>query len=192
MKQLKLYLKKKKYVLLFLSVLVLLGVAVGFFLSLANFSYLKENVLYFSQNFMNGHFSYLFLHFFFLVIALFFSFFGIGIAFLCAFIFFEGISLGLIIGLFSMTYSFSGFCFAILFFLVTKGVYFVFLLFYFMKCLEIARRMIGKFLYKTDPSHFLGRILKACGIVILVVFLSDLGIYFLGHKILIFFRFLLV
>ena len=191
MNKMKVYFKKKKYLLLFLAVLMLCGLLVGLLLGITNIDFLKENVLYYSSHIENQHLSYCFFHFFLLVISLATSFFGIGIPLLCAILFYEGLTIGFLIGIFSFTYFIGGFIFSIIFLLFSKLPYLFLFILFILKCFEIARKMIGKYLYKTDPSLAVSNLLKACICIILLVLLYDTFLYFIGNKILPLFDFLL-
>lgn len=191
MDKMKTYFKKKKYLFLFLAVLILFGVVVGLFLGISNIDFLKENVLYYASHVEDQSLSYSLFHFFLLVISLATSFFGIGIPFLCAIIFYEGLTIGFLIGIFSCTYLIGGFFFSIIFILLSKLPYLFLLVLFILKCFEIARKMIGKYLYKTDPSLAVSNLLKACICIILLVLFYDTILYFVGNKILPFFDFLI-
>jgi len=191
MDKIKKYIFKKRYILLFVLVLFVFGLVVGLFLSIHNIDYLREDVVYYAKNIANQSYNYMFIHFFLLVVSLVLSFFAVGIPLICTILFYEGLTTGFLIGLFSSMYQFGGFIFSWIFIFVTKLGYVVLLLFFFFKCLEIARKMIGKYIYKTDPSIILVHLLKASACFILFIFLHDFLVYSLASKVLPFFHFLL-
>ena len=188
---LKRYLKQKKYILLFLSIIVLIGFIVGCYLVNQNYSYLEPSVLSFSMNLEYQTFNYVFYHFFFLVIAFLLSFFIIGIPLLLTLIFYEGVSFGFLISIFLVIYGLKGTLFALIFIILTKLGYFIVLNLIFLKCLEIARKMIGKYLYHTDPSNYIKKNALGVTIYIIVVILIDFIILKCSNSILVFFRFLI-
>jgi len=188
----KYYLKKKKYIFLFLGVLILFGFVVGLILGITNIDILKENVFYYIEHIPSQSYNYLFIHFFFLVISFITSFFGIGIPILCTILFYEGLTFGFLMGIFSLTCGIGGFFFSIVFTIVTKLFYILFLFFFFLKCLEIARKMIGKYIYKTPVPSILISLSKASILFILFIFFNDLLVLFFGSKIITIFGFLIL
>ena len=187
----KRFVKNQKYILFFLGTLFVFGIATGLILSLTNIEVLKESVLSYVMNIQTINYNYLLIHFFLLVLCFVTSFLGIGIPFLCALWFYEGLTWGFVFGIFSATYQLGGFLFAFLFIVITKGIYLLLFIFFFLKCLNIARKMIGKYLYKTDPSVALVRLIKGCACIICLAFLNDFLLLLLGGKVVPFFRFFL-
>ncbi len=191
LKRLKYYLKTKKHLILFISILALAGAIVGLYLGVSNIEFLKEDVLYYVSHIKDQSYNYILFHFFAVVISIVTSFFAIGIPLLCTLLFYEGMTVGFLIGIFSVTYGISGTLFALLFLIVTKFVYFVILIFLFSKCLKIARKMIGKYIYKTDPSIYVSHLLKGCICLCIILVCFDLFLFFFGNAIISFLSFLL-
>ena len=183
LKRLKYYLKQKKYLVLFISVLALSGAIVGLYLGMSNIEFLKEDVLYYTSHIKNQSYNYILFHFFAVVISIVTSFFAIGIPLLCTLLFYEGMTIGFLISIFSVTYGFSGTIFSILFIIITKLIYFIILLFLFSKCLKISRKMIGKYIYKTDPSIIVSHLLKGCLCLTILLLIYDGLLYLFGNKI---------
>lgn len=188
---LKKFFNRKKYLFLFMSVLLLIGFIIGLYLSVKHIDSLKESLYYFINNKNNLHLNYLYIHFFFLVISFLSSFFVVGLALLCSLIFYEGMTLGFLIGLFSLTLSFKGGFYAFIFFIFTQLFYLIILFFFFIKCFNIARKMIGKILYKTDPTNYLVLMTKSCGILILAMVFYDFLLFLFSKPLLNVFAFLL-
>lgn len=191
MHKFKKYLKNKKYILLFVATLFVFGIVTGLFLSVSNINHLKDSVMFYAENIREANYNYILIHFFLLVISFVTSFLGIGIPLLCSILFYEGLTCGFLIGIFTVTYQIGGFIYAFLFILILKGIYLILFLIFFFKCLNIARKMIGKYIYKTDVSTLIIRLIKACGCIIFITFLNDLFILLVGDKILPLFHFLL-
>lgn len=191
LKNLKRYLVKNKYLVLFLSILIFFGIIVGLYLGIANINYLKEEVISYTSNIANQSYNYLFFHFFLVVMSIITSFFAIGIPLLCTIIFYEGMSVGFLIGIFTVSYGFPGCLFSLIFIIITKLFYIIALLFLFSKCLGIGRKMIGKYLYKTDPSIIVIHLLKGCACVTVGILIYDILIALFGSKIVALFAFLL-
>ena len=192
MKRFRQYFKKNKYLVLFLGVLFIFGIVVGLYLGISHIEILRENVAYYVEHMQEQSYNYLFFHFFVFVLGLILSFFGIGVPFLCTLIFYEGMCVGFLTGIFSLCFGFSGFLFSFFFLLVTKFFYLGCLFFFFSKCLWIARKMIGKYLYKTDPSLIIVHLLKGSFFLIFLVSIYDIFLWILGNRILLLFQFLLI
>ena len=186
------YCKKNRYFILFLAVLLLFGLIIGLYLGISHIDILKEEVTYYVQNISNRTYNYLFFHFFIFVIGILTSFFAIGVPFLCTVIFYEGMSMGFLLGIFSSTYGLTGFLFACIFIFITKLFYLICLLFLFSKCLKIARKMIGKYIYKTDPSIIVIHLVKGCVLATILLLGYDILLWGLGNKILPLFKFLIL
>ena len=188
---LKKFLSRKKYLFLFMGILTLIGTLVGLYLSFKNINILKDNVYYYINNRQNLQFNYIYIHFFFLVISFIGSFFIIGLPLLCTLIFYQGLSLGFLLGIFSLTLSIKGFVYAIIFFSVTQLFYLIILYFFFIKCFNITRKTIGKIIYKTNPTNYLVSMTKSCGLLILLQTLYDFFLLLFNKPILNVFAFLL-
>ena len=191
MLKIKRYLQKNKYFFLFLSVLLLIGLLLGIYIAWQNKSLLQELVYLYAQNIETKTYNYLFFHFFILVISVILSFFVIGIPLFCALLFYEGMSLGFILCLFTLNYNISGLCFALIFLLITKIFYLVCLVFIFTKSLKIASKRIGNYLYKTKNYDLIIKYTKGSAMFIIMVLLYDTALLFLGPKILPLFKFLI-
>lgn len=188
---LKKFLSRKKYLFLFMGILTLIGTLVGLYLSFKNINILKDNVYYYINNRQNLQFNYIYIHFFFLVISFIGSFFIMGLPLLCTLIFYQGLSLGFLLGIFSLTLSIKGFVYAIIFFTVTQLFYLIILYFFFIKCFNITRKTIGKIIYKTNPTNYLVSMTKSCGLLILLQTLYDFFLLLFNKPILNVFAFLL-
>ena len=188
---LKKFLSRKKYLFLFMGILTLIGTLVGLYLSFKNIDILKDNVYYYINNRQNLQFNYIYIHFFFLVISFIGSFFIIGLPLLCTLIFYQGLSLGFLLGIFSLTLSIKGFVYSIIFFTVTQLFYLIILYFFFIKCFNITRKTIGKIIYKINPTNYLVSMTKSCGLLILLQILYDFFLLLFNKPILNVFAFLL-
>lgn len=191
MHKIKKYIQNNKYLLLFLTTLFVFGIVSGLIIGISNIHLLKESVIFYADNIKNTNYNFILIHFFFFVISFVFSFLGIGIPLLCTILFYEGLTCGFLLGIFTVTYQLGGFFYAFAFSILIKGVYLLLLVLFFFKCLTIARKMIGKYLYKTDPSLVIVRKIRACAWIIGLLFLNDVVVFFLGNKILPLFHFLL-
>ncbi len=191
MKEFTHYLKKKKYVLLFLGVLFVFGVVVGVMIGLSNMGVLESQALYFQENINEISYQYILLHFFFLALSLFTSYFGIGLPILLTLFFYEGMSFGFVFALFTSTFHIGGFLFAMLFLLITKGVYLVLFILFFFHSFEIARKRIGDFIYKTNSCSSLQNHAKAGILLIFFTFLFDIVLSLFGTPLISLFQFLI-
>ena len=191
MKELTKYLKKKKYILLFLGVLFAFGVVVGVIIGLSNMGVLESQALYFKEHMNETSYQYVLLHFFFLSISLFTSYFGIGIPILLTLFFYEGMSFGFLFALFTSTFHIGGLLFAVLFLFITKGIYLLLFLLFFFHSLEIGRKRVGDFIYKTNSCGALQNHAKAGIVLILICFLFDVALFLFGTPLISLFQFLL-
>ena len=191
MKEFTRFLKKKKYGLLFLGVLFAFGVVVGSIIGLSNMNVLSSQALYYKEHITETSYPYVLLHFFFLAISLFTSYFGIGLPIILTLFFYEGMSFGLILALFTSTFHTGGFLFAILFLLITKGVYLILFILFFFHTLEIARKRVGDFIYKTNSCASLQNHAKAGILLIFFTFLFDIILLLFGTPLISLFQFLL-
>ena len=191
MKEFTNYLKKKKYILLFLGVLFVFGVVVGAIIGLSNMSVLESQAFYYKEHISEISYQYILLHFFFLALSLFTSYFGIGLPIILTLFFYEGMSFGFLFALFTSTFHTGGFLFAILFLLITKGVYLVLFVLFFFHTLEIGRKRIGDFIYKTNSCSSLQNHAKAGILLIFFCFLFDIALSLFGTPLISLFQFLL-
>ena len=187
----KRYLQARKYLLLFLGIILLIGFGIGMFLGITNIEALRYSVMSYASNMGGASFNYLYFHFFIVVISVLLSFCLIGVPLLCAIIFYEGMSIGFLIGIFGLTYGLKGLLFSVLLLLVTKFVYLFLLIFLFSKCLQIARRMIGRFLYKSKNNELMVHLAKGVLVIVLGIIFYDTLLLLCGSKILKTFSFLL-
>ena len=175
----------------FLLILIGFGVIVGSYIGIQNISYLKENVLYYATHFQDSSYNYIFIHFTFLVFCTITSFIFIGVPLLCTIIFYEGMSIGFLLSIFTATYSIKGFLYALILIFITKMVYLFILIFIFSKTLLIARKRIGKYLYKTNPNQLILKLVKGCFVLTIILLIYDIFLFFYGKNILQLFQFLL-
>ncbi len=187
----KRYLQARKYLLLFLMVLLLIGFGIGMFLGITNIEALRYSVISYASNMGGSSFNYLYFHFFMVIISVLLSFCLIGVPLLCTIIFYEGMSSGFLLGIFSLTYGLKGLLFSVIFLLITKFIYIFLLIFLFSKCLQIARRMIGRFLYKSNNNELLFHLVKGVLVIVIGIIFYDTLLMFTGTKIIQNFSFLL-
>ncbi len=187
----KRYLQARKYLLLFLGIIFLIGFGIGMFLGITNIEDLRYSVISYASNMGGASFNYLYFHFFMVVISVLLSFCLIGVPLLCAIIFYEGMSIGFLTSIFGLTYGLKGLLFSVLLLLVTKFIYMLLLIFLFSKCLQIARRMIGRFLYKSKNNELMIHLVKGALVIVLGIIFYDTLLFFCGSKIVQAFSFLL-
>ena len=65
----KRYLQARKYLLLFLVVLLLIGFGIGMFLGITNIEALRYSVISYASNMAGSSFNYLYFHFFMVIIS---------------------------------------------------------------------------------------------------------------------------
>ncbi len=191
MKQIALYMQKKKYFVVFLLVLFLFSVLVGIAVGLSHVSVLEEDVLYFQENFNFYSYHLFFFHFFVLVISFFASFLGVGGLIILAFWFYEGMSCGFLLAIFSFFLGWKGLLFAFLFIIFIKGINLFFSFFFTIKSLEMSKKMIGKYFFHYDVTKDIHKLAKALCLLLFLFCINDIFLTFLAPKIVMIFHFLL-
>ncbi len=191
MREIKNYIQKKKYILLFLVILFVFGLVVGMIYGGLNLDIVKLQAENFAESINTQGYNYLFIHFFLLVLSLVLSYYSIGIPILCTIVFYEGMSFGFLLLPFTASFGISGFLFSLIFTGITKGIYWIILFFFFLKCLEIARKKIGSFIYKSEKPNLV-TYRNACILFIFLLFFYDGILALFGTKIVSLFSFLLI
>lgn len=175
------YLKQRRFYFLFLSIILLFGIGIGIYLGISNIVNIKENILNAMGNIGYINYNYILIHFFLLSMGVLLSFVGIGIPLLLVIIFYEGLCNGFLLSVFTILYSAKGLLFAIIYYLLTQGLFLFVLFIILIKCTLISRKMIGKFLYKTSHLELIIHLLKSCLLWISLVLAYDILFYFFGN-----------
>ena len=183
------YMKKRRTIMLFVSILLILGIIMGIVIAFNSKSEFISILNQYKSNINGLTFINLITHFSILAFLLISSILAIGIPLFTMIFFIEGLNIGFIITIFSLTFRLNGFLFSILFLLFTNLIFLIFLL--FPKCLEICRNVIGRILYKKDNEVYILRLIGISLILIFIAFIIDFISFLISSYILNIFHFLL-
>lgn len=186
--------KRNKSLLKILGFLGILGFIIGFFiygklenteiaLKVQNISlYLKENQI----NFILAHLILICILTSGLIL-------GISLIFVPLLLIWESVNLGFMLRAFFEVFKFKGIGFGLLYFLLTKFLYLLLVLFLVKKILNASRAIINMFYKKdsVDTKYILIKNVKAITLITFMIFINDLLVYFLANKLLIWFLFII-
>ncbi len=189
---LKEYLKRREYLLIFIGIILLFGILTGVFLVFSNTDYLLEHVLISAHTLSPVSYLSLFHHFLCLFLGIIFSIIGIGFPFFILVIFFEGISIGFILSLFSIQYFLKGTLFAFLYILISKSIYILILILLAVKSFFIMRDIIFRLVYHKSVKTRFKSTLKACLCLLIFSFIYDLFLLLFGRLLIQVFNFLIL
>ena len=185
------YVKKRRIIVLFASILLILGIIIGFMVAVNSKSSFIPILNQYKDNIKGLTLINLISHFSILAFLLITSIIIIGIPLYIITFFIEGLNVGFLITIFSLIFKIKGFLFSLLFIFFTNLFFLIFLFLLFPKCLEITRNIIGHFLYKKDNEEVILKLVMVGLISILIMFFGDFISFFISPKILKFFHFLL-
>ena len=185
------YMKKRRTIMLFVSILLILGIIMGIVIAFNSKSEFISILNQYKSNINGLTFINLITHFSILSFLLISSILAIGIPLFTMIFFIEGLNIGFIITIFSLTFRLNGFLFSILFLLFTNLIFLIFLFLLFPKCLEICRNVIGRILYKKDNEVYILRLIGISLILIFIAFIIDFISFLISSYILNIFHFLL-
>lgn len=173
----------KKY-FLFIVIILVMGIISGIIYYYKLDNSVSENVIKSLDNFNINHINNVFNHFTIMAIILILSFFLIGVPISIFYIFYEGISIGFIITIFSIKYGISGFFYAIIFNLYTKLIH-LFILSIFIKKIYVISKTIIFNVVKNNSytnKNILITKFKSCLILIIIIMFSDIIVYFTSYS----------
>lgn len=189
MKQIWSSLKKYRNTWIFIGIILLFGIGVGIYFGVTCQNVLTNTLTNYVLDNQSTHFSIT--HFTVLSILLISSFLLIGIPLAISYLFYEGMSIGFCITLFSISFHLRGFLYIVLFLIITKIVYIVIFSYFFIKILNIGRNIISWIIYKNHKRDQLVHQTIGCLILILLIFGYDLFLDFVGMNLVNFLSFLL-
>ena len=113
------------------------------------------------------------------------SFFILGIPCSLFYIFYEGLSLGLIISIFSANFKISGLIYSTIYIIVNKLLIIIIMIFFIKKLINISRYIIGIFIYKKDIEikNKLIKCLYNSLCLIIIVLILNVILYFITPSI---------
>ncbi len=188
---------KNRHLLLFLLVIFTLGLIFGIVIFLKQNNITKSAISLELELFNNiiktTNQNQILFHIFLCLIIFLLNYTGIGIIASLGLVFYEGISFGFSIAILTFKFKISGLIFALIFNILTKGIYILLIIYIayaginflkkVIKCIQSKRYEISYSFIKNQ-----GKILL---IVLGIILVNEILIYFFGNKILSWFLFLL-
>ncbi len=192
MKTLKQYTKKKKNAIIFVLILLTFGIGVGVYFGFIAKDSLESLIQNYVLNLQKENIHFLIPHFTILALIFVLSFIGIGAFLGIGYLFYEGLSIGFCLTIFTSFYQAKGFLFILLFILLTKIPFLIFLSFFSAKSIQISKALISWILYKKEKKEKIIHLSLSCLITLLFVLIYDLFLTFLGIKLIQSLSFLLI
>lgn len=185
-------LNKKLY--LFMGIILLIGIIAGVFFVLMLDEASKEvmflNINEMIQNFGNIKINNIVSHLLILSSLLILTIMLVGAPLVIFFIFYNGFSIGFIISSLTSIFGIKGLIYGIIYVILTKGLFLLFLFIFSITLFKIIKNIIDKVFYKKHSNMLTVLGEKALVCIILIV-ISDIIIYFGGSKLVNVFNFLL-
>ncbi len=178
------YMKKRRTLMLFASILLIIGIIMGVIIAFNSKPEFIPLLTQYKSNIKGLTFINLMSHFSILTFLLVSSTLAIGIPLFTMVFFIEGLNIGFLITIFSITFRLNGFLFSLLFILFTNLIFLIFLFLLFPKCLEICRNVIGRILYKKDNEVFILRLVGLSLILIFIAFIIEFISFLISSHIL--------
>lgn len=186
--------KRNKSLLKILGFIGVLGFIIGFFIygKLENTElslYVQNISLYLKEHQIN----FILTHLILICILTSGLILGISLIFIPLLLIWENINLGFMLRAFFEVFKFKGIGFGLLYFLLTKFLYLLLVLFLVKKILNASRAIINMFYKKdgVDTKYILLKNVKAIMLITFMIFINDLLVYFLANKLLIWFLFII-
>lgn len=181
---LKILERHKKY-LIFISIIILIGICSGIiYYNLLN-SEIKENISYTMLNYNNFRYNNIIKDLIVMSLLLVTSIFIIGVPCGLFYLFYEGLSMGIIISIFNANFSISGLIYSILYIFINKILIIILMMFFLKKLINISRYIIGIIIYKKDLTirNKLILSLNNCMYLIIIVLVINIILYFITPSI---------
>lgn len=186
-------LNKRLYVII--GAIMVIGVIVGIIFVLMLDESTKEiiflNINDMIQNISNTHINNIIIHLLILSTLLILSIFVIGAPLIIFFLFYNGFSIGFIISTITLIFGIKGLLFGLIYVIISKGIYILFLILFSNTLIKIVKNIIDKFINKGRGKDILIRLGRKALLCIGFVALSDIILYFGGIPLINVFNFLL-
>lgn len=191
MGKLQKWLLQNKNLWIFLGIILCFGFAIGIYFGVNSHSAFTNTIQNYVSNLSQSTTHFSILHFVVLSVILMSSFFFIGIPFAIAYLFYEGMSLGFCVTLFTMSFHFKGFLYMLLFVLLSKGLFLFLYGFFVSKVLKIGKALMIWIIYKKNQKDLLFQLALSSFLLILLLLCYDLFFDLIGIKIIMALSFLL-
>ena len=171
------YLKKHQKYLFFVLFIIIIGFSCGLIYFLIQDNTIKNDIITSLNNSFSLKYNAILKDLISLSIILVLSFFVIGLPLGLFYLFYEGLSVGFMLLSFLYAYSFKGFIFFLFYFLINKLLFFILLIFYLRKIINIGRLTIGLIIYRQDnvtKEKLIQNFIKALFITIFILIIDIL------------------
>ena len=180
------YLRSKRVLLSFLSVLFIISIISGFIIYNKLDDNIKLNLVSSLSNLksdlLNNHANNFLLHIIIISIITILSFTVVGYILSLIYLFYEGLSIGFTICYLIVNYKIKGLFFSIIYNVLFKFIYLILLIFLLIKLLDISKNVLYYLIYKDKNNN---KIIKRNIYGILIIFsfiiINDLFLYFIGN-----------
>lgn len=188
-----LMIKRNKKYLIFISIILLIGFCSGIIYYILLNTSVKESISLSIINYSNFRYNSIIKDLIITSLLIVTSFIIIGIPLSLFYLFYEGLSLGLIFTIFITNFKLSGFIYFLLYFLINKLII-LFLMFFFIKrIISISRYIIGLIIYRRDISiknKIICNVKNSLYLIVIILFINII-LYFITPPIFNYFSFLL-
>ncbi len=171
----------KKY-LIFVGIILLIGFISGIIYYNLLTNSIKESISNTIINYNNFRYNGIIKDLIITSLLLVTSFFIIGIPLSLFYLFYEGLSLGLVFNIFLVNFKFNGLLYSLIYFLINKFLVLFIMVFFIKKIISIGRHIIGLIIYKRDMSIKNKLVCSTINSIYLIVFILIINIllYFIS------------
>lgn len=185
------YIRKHKYLLLFLLFLLLFSIIFGIFLYNNQDEGIKNSLISglvnFKDSLLNNHISNLFEHLIVISIIIILSFIFIGYLGGLFYYFYIGTSIGYTLVFLFKNNGFNGLIFGILYNIYSKAIFIILITMLFLKIMDLIKCLIAYIVYRKQFNYIILNIkhhLKNLIVLFLLIIINDLIIYFTSNFVL--------
>lgn len=143
--------KNKKY-LKFVLIIVLIGFVFGFVYYHFLESDTKISIANALAEYKTFNYNFIVKELIIMSLLLVLSFFVIGLPLSIFYLFYESLTIGFLINIFFVSFKLSGFIYILLYIILNKFITFILMIIFIQKTINIARFIVGIFIYKKDEA----------------------------------------
>ena len=173
------YLKEQKKYLIFIGIILLIGLISGVVYYILLNSDIKENITETMINYNNFRYNSIIKDLIIMSNLLVTSLFLIGIPLGLFYLFYEGMSFGVILSIFIVNFKLSGLFYIIFYFLINKLLILLIMTLFIKKIINVGRYVIGMFIYHKDNLIKNKLIINLKNGLYLIVIIFVINIYFI-------------
>lgn len=173
--------KNKKY-LKIVSIILLIGLIVGIFYYFSLSSNIKEDISNTLLNYKNFRYNAIVKDLVVMSFLLVTSIFIIGIPCGFFYLFYESLSIGFLLSIFTVNFKITGLIYILLYILINKIIVLILMLFFIKKIINISRYIIGIIIYRKDTliKNKLLLNLNNCMYIIIFSLIVNILLYFIS------------